>query len=402
MASYSVNGYSELDLQIEDGAFVLSAGSKFMLDPAWDVSTDVLHFTFADDDSALSGDDTSDEIGNDASQSLVVTDAAGNMLYSGQAYIESAAVFTAPDGTTITMYRVEIGGQVVGEIASHPLQPGVTYQVSAINDVTSGPDYSALGSTYYDPDAANYIQGGEFNDFLAGGSGNDGIVGGGGRDTIYGGDGNDQLRGDAGTDTIHGDAGSDTLFGGAGNDSLLGGADRDLFVLYDDFGADTIDGGSTAGTTEDDDSIDFAALGSGITVTFTGAEAGTATNGANTVTFTDIESIEGTNYADNIDAAADTSGVYLGGDLGDDTITGGSGDDTLEGGAGADQIWGGGGSDGLWGGSGNDTLYGGAGLDFLTGGGGADRLYGGDDTDMFSLYTTDGSETIYGGEGGAD
>ncbi len=503
MASYSYNGYWGGDLLIEGGGSTLVQGSQFMLDPSWDVSSDVRHFTFTDDDGNLSGDSTNDEHGNDPNQFVTVTDAAGQTLYSGQAYLESAATFHAPDGSTITLYVVEVNGQIVGVITSAPLQPGVTYHVDQINDVTTGPSYSSIGSTYYDPDNPNYIQGGQYDDSIQGGTGNDTISAGAGQDTIdggtgddtiyygtggatqsegdlvHGGDGadviddasgtsntyndtlygdagndtiwagggddyvdggadNDQLYGEDGNDTIYGGTGNDTLWGGggndllsgdAGNDSLLGdggndtllggtgsdtlrggtgddsmagGADRDLFVMADGFGHDTIDGGSGAGTTEDDDSIDFAALSSGITVTFTGDEAGTATDGTNTVTFTDIESIEGTNYADSIDASADSTGVYLGGDLGDDTITGGSGGDTIEGGGGADTVWAGAGDDWISGGAGDDTLQGASGNDTLWGGTGSDELHGGDDADTFTLKSTDGSDTIYGGEGGTD
>ena len=503
MATYSYNGYWGGDFLIEGGGSTLSPGSRFMLDPGWDVSTDARQFIFTDDDGNIAGDSSADEVGNDSNQYVTVKDAAGNTIASGRAYLESAAVFTAPDGTTITLYVVEVNGQIVGTITSAPLQPGVTYQVSHVDDVTSGPSYSSISSTYYDPDNPNYIQGGQYNDSLSGGAGNDGISGGAGRDTIdggagddtitfgtggasqsegdlvhggdgndsiddasgtsytyndtlygdagndtiwagggndyvdggsdndqifgedgndtlYGGTGNDTIWGGAGNDLISGDAGndsllgdegndtllggtgSDTLRGGTGDDSMVGGADRDLFVFSDGFGHDTVDGSSLAGSTEDDDSMDFAALSSAITVTFTGAEAGTVTNGTNSVTFTDIESIEGTNYADSINAAADTSGVYLGGDLGDDTITGGSGDDTIEGGGGADTVWAGAGDDWISGGAGNDTLQGAAGDDTIWGGSGTDELHGGDDADTFTLKSSDGSDTIYGGEGGAD
>lgn len=300
---------------------------------------------------------------------------------------------------------------IIGELGADTIHGGTG------NDyIDSGSDndmvYGEAGlDTIHAGSGADYVDGGADNDLIYGEAGNDTIYGGTGNDTIYGGTGNDlihgddgadSLMGDDGDDTIYGDAGQDTITGGAGNDSLSGGADKDLFVVYDGFGNDTIDGGSTAGTTQDDDSIDFANLSSGITVTLTGDEAGTATNGANTVTFTDIESIEGTNYADSINASADSTGVYLGGDAGDDTITGGSGGDTIEGGAGADTVWAGAGDDWISGGSGNDTLQGASGNDTIWGGAGSDELHGGDDADTFTLKSTDGSDTIFGGEGGND
>lgn len=502
MATFLTYGYAASDILIDGGGTTLLPGAKFHVDPTWDASTDRLTFTFTDDDTLLGGDVGADEIGIDPNQTVVITNSSGTTLYSGKVYSEEYATLTAPDGTIVYLDRIEIGGQLVGYVTSTELQPGVTYSVSAVTNVSepSQTSYSALNWIDYDPDLASYIKGGQYadtlaagagndtieagagadtidggtgddtiyygaggatslagdlvhggdgadviddvggtgyvfndtlygdagndtiwagggndwvdggadndqiwgedgNDTLWGGTGNDLLYGGAGLDQIHGGDGADALYGDDGNDTLWGDAGSDTLNGGTGNDLLYGGADRGLFVVNDGFGADTIDGGNLAGTTEDDDSIDFAALSSGVTVTFSGSEAGTAVNGPNTVTFTDIESIEGTNFADSINAAADSSGVYLGGDAGNDTIIGGSGADTIEGGADNDSIQGGGGGDWIDGGAGLDTISAGDGNDTVLGGLGNDQIWGGTGND--SLSGQDGADTLYG-EAGSD
>ena len=501
MATYTVKGFSGSDLVLEVADGSLAVGNQFMLNGSWDSETNARTFTFTDDDANLSGDNFNDEQGNDSSQSVVVTDAGGATLFSGRAYLEWAATFTAPDGTTINMYVVEVGGVVVGEIVDHPIVPGVTYQVSGVPDVTSGPAYSALSSMTYDRDAANSVQGGQYNDSLQSGAGNDTINagadadyinagdgddtvyygqggasstagdtvyggagndliddvggtagnvyndqfygeagndtvwagggndsvdggtendnlygedgadtlrggagddwvdGGGGNDSLFGDDGVDIVLGGDGNDTLYGGAGADMLSGGNGNDVVYGGADADRIYFNDGWGADTVYGDSLG---NDQDTLDFSYLSSGVTVTFSDSEDGTATNGANTASFDNIEAILGSNDADSLNAGADASGVSLDGGAGNDTLTGGSGADTILGGDGADTVWGGAGNDSIEGGAGNDTLQGAAGDDTIWGGAGANQLMGGDGADLFLLSNTDGASSIYGGEGGTD
>ncbi|UWP97176.1 Hint domain-containing protein (plasmid) [Aliiroseovarius crassostreae] len=184
--------------------------------------------------------------------------------------------------------------------------------------------------------------------------------------------GNDSIDGGAGDDVISGGAGADTIDGGADNDSLDGGADADSFLVQEGFGNDTITGGETTTTGTDEDVIDGGAMTTNTTVTFTGDEAGTFTDGTNTATFTEIENIATGSGDDTIDASLDSSGLGLSGGAGDDMITGGSGQDVIDGGAGTDTI---------------------------SGGAGADSLTGGDDDDVFLLDDGFGNDTIVGGEG---
>lgn len=246
------------------------------------------------------------------------------------------------------------------------------------------------------------VFGGDDNDALLGGSGSDTIYGGAGDDFILGDTGDDSLLGEMGNDTVTGGSGSDTIDGGSGNDLLSGGADDDTFTFSDGWGVDTVHGDSLTGTTVDFDSLDFSGTTTGVTVTFTGSEDGTATNGPNSVTFDDIEGIWGSEGNDSIDASADSSGVFLVGGEGDDTIRGGSGDDTIYGNVGNDTLSGGAGNDYFFGGDGNDSMSGGAGDDQFWIEVGDNTLDGGDGNDMFWINQDSGTNGITGGDGDDD
>ncbi len=257
------------------------------------------------------------------------------------------------------------------------------------------------------------LDGGDGNDRLFGGLGNDTASGGAGNDLIYGGDGNDSLSGGDGNDTIYGDAGDDTLTGDAGNDVLDGGAGNDR--LYGGTGSDTMSGGDgddvfylgngTAGDTDSivggeagesiGDAIDGSLATGGMTVTFTGNEAGTATTAAGNATFSQIENVYGGVGADSINASASTTAHLFDTGAGNDTVIGGSGAETIYGGAGSDSISAGAGNDSVFGGTGNDSISGGDGNDYLDGGEGNDTLDGGAGSD--TLYGGAGNDVLYGG-----
>ena len=346
MTTWTIQGIIGAQILVEGGGTTLSVGSKFMVDPTWDYSTSRQTFVFTDDDSNLAGDTNflADEIGNDSNQTVSVYDAAGTLIDSGRVYAEWSATFTAPDGTSITMYILEIDGRVVGEVTTAPLVPGVTYTVTATDDPSTGPAYSALASMAFDPDLTNSITGGDYGDSILAGAGNDSIytragsdtIDGGtgddwiefgtGGDSVHGGDGNDRIddyNGSSGyvwNDTIYGDAGNDTIYAGAGNDYIDGGADNDLIMAED--GADTVWGGD-------------------------GADTIFGSNGG--------DQIHGGDGADSLAGEGDNDSIW--GDAGADTIDGGAGNDSLWGGADADvfRFWGAWGADTVWGDSlGND------------------------------------------------
>ncbi|WP_386176259.1 Hint domain-containing protein [Sulfitobacter sp. R86518] len=171
------------------------------------------------------------------------------------------------------------------------------------------------------------------NDTLDGGAGNDTIYGDGGDDSLSGGADNDSLSGGSGDDRIEGGTGHDTIAGGTGNDAMSGGDDADLFVMEDDFGTDKIAGGEGG---KDYDVVTFDALSNGVSVTYTGAESGTATEGPNSVSFTEIEKLVLTNSSDYVDASI--GGVAVDTGAGDDTIKVGDGAYNIDAGTGDDRI----------------------------------------------------------------
>ncbi|NEY88832.1 Hint domain-containing protein [Tabrizicola oligotrophica] len=334
-----------------------------------------------------------------------VRDAAGNTDV-GYIFIETVAV-TGPDGI------------VQGTAGADVIQTG--YLGDPDGDRIDNNDGQGVGGTTGD---ADYIMAGAGNDSVSANLGNDVIYAGTGDDTVFGGAGddwaslgdgndsfgtygadsagNDTIYGEAGRDSLVGGGGNDRLFGGDGNDTLSGGVgsdtlygedDADLFAVTDDHQGDTIFGGEGG---VDRDQIAFANTVStnGVTVTFSGNEAGSyafqGTASGTTGSFSEIEAVSGTAYADNLNGAATTTGVTLSGLGGNDTISGGSGADTLQGDSGHDALSGGEGADLLTGGLANDSLI---------GGGGADTLLGGDDRDLLVAGIGD---VVDGGEGGDD
>ncbi len=272
-------------------------------------------------------------------------------------------------------------------------------------------DYISAG------DGNDSIDAGLGNDTVYAGTGDDSVIGGYGNDTIYGeagndiigaygptdsgddyisgGDGDDSIIGGDGNDTIYGDAGNDVLSGGKGIDTLYGGAGEDQFTITDDHETTVIYGGETG---SDWDALVFSNYIStfGVSVTFTGAETGTFDfiGTAGTGTFSEIEAVWSTNYADTIDASANTGYVQISTYDGDDTVYGGSGGGYIWGGAGNDYILGGSGDIHIDGDAGNDTLIGGVGNDIIDGGTGTDTLTGGSGNDTFNFEAGDGATTI--------
>lgn len=263
------------------------------------------------------------------------------------------------------------------------------------------------------------------DDTLSGGDGDDQILGEGGNDLLFGDAGNDSLSGGAGDDTLFGGDGDDTLIagnntgagdslsGGAGDDYLVdsfwnatldGGAGSDLFELG--YGNATVIGGEDAGNT-DVDLLDFQIANDAVNILFNGDESGTFTDDdGDSGEFSQIEGIILTDQADTVDATADTAGVILIGNAGNDVLTGGQGDDFIEGGADNDSIAGDAGNDTLNGGSGTDTIFGGDGADSINSGGGNDTVDGGAGNDEIDgsfgedlLTGGEGNDTILGGSG---
>ena len=245
----------------------------------------------------------------------------------------------------------------------------------------------------------------QFGDAMYGDAGDDRITGANTDDTLYGGTGADTLSGGSNSDTLYGGDGNDQLTGGSGDDMLDGGSDADTFLIASGEGRDTITGGETGA---DSDTLAFTG-GVGVSVTYTGSEAGSyifgGGGGGGSGGFSQIEAVSGGDGADTINAAAATSGTSITAGAGADSVTGGAGADTIAGGSGNDALQGGAGADVIDGGDGADTVNGGAGSDSLTGGAGSDLLdysaaSGGVHVDIASGYTsgTAAGDTISGFE----
>ena len=261
--------------------------------------------------------------------------------------------------------------------------------------------YGGAGNDLIDEEAGN--PGFIGNNSVFGGEGNDIVFSGWGDDTIDGGEGNDLLNSQMGDDLVQGGTGNDTIYGEGGNDTLEGGDDADRFVIQNGFGNDVIVGGE-GGT--DDDVIDLSNLNGPVTVTYTGNEEGTITDGTDTITFSEIERFTLTDHDDSVDGSVvwdgvggDNPGIDVEAGGGNDTIIGGNGGDTIDGGTGNDSIYGDYGDDSLIGGDGDDTIHGGTavGNDTILGGDGNDSIDGGSQAD--TLHGDAGDDTILGGEG---
>jgi mannan endo-1,4-beta-mannosidase len=84
------------------------------------------------------------------------------------------------------------------------------------------------------------ISGNNKNNLLSGDKTNDWIKGKKGKDKLFGNKGDDLLSGQDNNDSLFGNEGDDVLIGGKDDDTLSGGKGRDLFVLSQNKGIDTI------------------------------------------------------------------------------------------------------------------------------------------------------------------
>lgn len=259
-------------------------------------------------------------------------------------------------------------------------------------DGTAGDDTMTFAAGYVDADGDAITTG---SDFLLAGDGNDFINPDNGDDTVYAGAGNDTIDDWGGNDLVYAGDGADRVELSVGNDTIFMESGDDSITLWDNAGANVLDGG--IGT----DTLDFAnwqsttgakaTIGPGGVGTFTHSTTGT------TGTFTNFEIISGTDYSDSFDASNSDVDLTLEGGSGDDVLLGGSGNDTILGDNDNDTVFGGDGADRITGGNGNDSLSGGAGDDYLDGGAGVDTLLAGDGNDVISVSDDHGTNTIDGG-----
>ena len=350
------------------------------------------------DNDSLSGDDGDDTLWGDEGNDTAAGGIGNDVLHGGIG--DDSLVGDAGND------------QLYGDAGNDVLAGGLgddTLEGGDGDDLLHGDDgndslYGNAGfDTLYGGAGNDYLNGGDGEDTLYGDAGNDTLDGGLGNDLLSGGDGddslignlgNDLILGDAGHDTLLGGSGADTLIGGAGNDLIYGGDDTDLVQFADGWGHDTAQGGESAG---DFDHLDLWNVTGNLTVTFSGNEAGTVTDGTNTVNFSEFERFSLGTGSDTLNGAASGASMFVEAGAGNDLMTGGSAADTLYGGTGNDTVSGGAGNDFISGDAGDDQLFGGLGNDTLYGGDGADLLSGGDGAD--TIYGGAGNDTINGGAG---
>lgn len=161
------------------------------LDPTWDSTTSYLDIRVVDVDGELEGDSLNDEVGEDVTQTAAVYDSAGNALDSGRIYAEDRYTLSDGEGNTVHVYVLEIGGVVQGLVSDPAIVPGVSYTITAIDNVDSAAgttvNYADLDWSHYDPDQGVAYDGGANDDVLKTGAGNDTITSGAGADWIEGG-----------------------------------------------------------------------------------------------------------------------------------------------------------------------------------------------------------------------
>ncbi|SEW20530.1 Hemolysin-type calcium-binding repeat-containing protein [Cognatiyoonia koreensis] len=359
-------GDDNIDLGIADGnpdLLVFSDGDGSDIVTNFDAPID-------NNDGTFTGIDTLDVSAlNDLNNNPVNTN---DVTVSGP--VGGPVVLTFPNGESITLQGIT-PAQLASPFALNAI--GIPLPDGTVSG-TSGADIID-GSYLGDPDG-DIVD----NDdaILLGDTGNDDLIEAyGGNDSVLAGTGNDEVYGGSGNDAIDGGVGDDTIFGESGDDTA---------VVSADFGDDTYIGGETGETTGD--TLDATALTNDTTVTFTGNEAGTLTQGANAVSFTEVERVETGSGDDSIFGGAGNDSVNTG--AGDDTfvVTNGFGTDTYDAVEGGETI--------------GDTLDGSA----LTGdvtvnmtGVEAGTLTDAGDsvtfTDVENIFTGSGDDTITGGVG---
>ncbi|MEM7210578.1 MAG: choice-of-anchor Q domain-containing protein [Pseudomonadota bacterium] len=219
----------------------------------------------------------------------------------------------------------------------------------AIQILGDGADNSLLGDA-----ASELILGFNGVDSVNAGGGNDLVLAGEGADVVLGGTGNDTLEGEAGNDALGGGDDSDLLRGGIGNDFLSGG-----------LGVDTLEGGEGDDVYALVDAVDVIIEAPG--------EGYDRANASVSVTLADNVDAGNLLGSDDLSMTAATTGSWLNGNSGNNTLTGQQG---------------------------NDRMDGNAGMDTLDGGLGNDILEGGSDADIFVLSA--GSDIILDFEDGVD
>jgi Ca2+-binding RTX toxin-like protein len=401
---------NDTTLTVSGSNGLLGSGEKVQISTngtIWvDATTvDATHWSYADP--AIHGTsftyqarvvDTAGNIGNSASQAIVIDSTADSaptatvditptaITAAGESSVAYTIAGVDSDATASVTFTSSGGGSVTATglgngphtVDLTPLHDGTVTASIALTDI-AGNSATGIGdtATLNTSSGGVSLTGTSGPDTLVGTSFNDTLIGLGGNDILIGHGGNDNLQGGAGNDTFQyavGD-GADTISGGAGTDSL--------FIT------------GTAGN----DAIHVVASGS----TLTGLEGGTITGVEHVYLDLGTGNGDALSYAGtltNVTANLQTSNATgFGSIAGVENLTGGSGSDTLTGNSGDNVLDGGAGNDVISGLGGNDTLIGGVGNDTINAGSGNDVISGGDGKDTINYTVGSGVDTIDGGAG---
>ena len=283
--------------------------------------------------------------------------AGGNMIDAGENLgdndilrLRMSSEEIATNQNTIVMMAMAIS---TGSMASGFDIDFKNFEQLQIADTTTGITYNIILGT---PASDNPLNGTTGSEIIFAKESGDKVYGNNSADQLYGQDGNDSLHGEGGDDILRGGNNNDKLYGGMGADRLYGENGNDkLYVDQDDVDSGYVSGGSGSDTV-----YLVPTAGSGVTIKL---------NKNNVAD--DIETVNGTAYADTIEALKMQTKVTINAGDGDDIIRGGKGNDNLNGENGNDSIWG------------ND------GKDVIKGGAGADKMYGQDNDDTFHVDQAD-------------
>jgi Ca2+-binding RTX toxin-like protein len=203
------------------------------------------------------------------------------VIYDNFGYADGLVDFTEPfvlsDAGPAAFFEVNFAAQIIfvpGGVTIYFDQPQGTmgYKVgsSSLQQAASFSEFESDNVadffTFLGTNAADTINGTQFNDAINGNSGGDTlngldgddiIFGNAGNDTVDGGNGSDIIRGGGSVDTIFGGAGNDNIQGGFGTDFIFGGDDQDTITVLDGEFFDNVDGGSGG---FDFDTLDHSAV----------------------------------------------------------------------------------------------------------------------------------------------
>lgn len=266
------------------------------------------------DQDTLYGESGSDTLYGDAGNDLVYGGGDSDLLYGGD---DQDTLYG--DAGNDTLFGGAGNDRLFGGVGDDLIEGGAgadilyggsgddTLYFGAGDDTVYGGDGNDLiddvsGSVL---SGVNLIYGGAGNDTIWTGDDADTLYGDAGDDNLFGEGGNDLIFGGDGNDLLVGGSGNDTLTGGAGTDTIYGGDDRDLILVSfnDVIGSEFVDGGSGAGISADNDTLQVDITGFGWTridlaydplnaengtITFFAADEVTVIG---TLAFTDIETL---------------------------------------------------------------------------------------------------------------